>query len=102
MKRASNRLASDSNAASCGALHLRCMSRRRGTFAAPRRVNRRADPRPVSRRPKRPASRTCVCAGDVRDTCTRMSARRKRVRAHLTFFPWDSRTVGQSIERGER
>lgn len=87
--------------ASFGALRQRCLSRHTGYLAAPRGRNRRADYRPVSRRPKRPASRTCVCACDVRDTCTRMGARRKRVRAHLTFFPWDSGTVGQHRERGE-
>lgn len=101
MKRASNERIHVAQIASFGALRQRYSSRRIGTLAAPRRINRRADSRPVSQRPKRHASRTCVCACDVRDTHTRMGARRKRARAHLTFFPWDSGTVGQHRERGE-
>jgi hypothetical protein len=101
MKRASNGRIHAIQSTSLGALRQRCSSRHVGALAAPRRVNRRADIRPVSRRPKRLASRACVCACDVRDTHTRMGARRKRARAHLTFFPWDSGTVGQHRERGE-
>ena len=101
MKRASDVRMHTVQFESFGALRQRWSSRHTGTLAAPRWINRRADSRPVSRRPKRPASRTCVCACDVRDTHTRMGARRKRARAHLTFFPWDSGTVGQHTERGE-
>ncbi len=101
MKRASNGRIHAFHSTSLGALRQRYSSRHAGTLAAPRRINRRADIRPVSRRPKRPASRACVCACDVHDTHTRMGARRKRARAHLSFFPWDSGTVGQHRERGE-
>lgn len=80
----------------------RHLSRQSGTHVAPRQYFRRADIRPVSRRPKRPASRMCVCACDVRDVRTRRGARRKRAHAHLTFFPWDGGTVGQNNKRGER
>lgn len=80
----------------------RCSSRHPGFHVAPRQYIRRADTCPVSRCPKRVASRTCVCACDVRDVRTRRGARRERVRAHLSFFPWDSGTVGRNKKRGER
>lgn len=78
------------------------LSRHLGTFAAPRQQIRRAARRPMSRRPKRIASRTCAYACDVRDVSAWMGARRKRAHAHLTFFPWDSGTVGRDKKRGER
>lgn len=80
----------------------RLLSRQLGTFVAPRQPIWRASSRPMSRRPKHIASRTCAYACDVRDVSAWMSARRKRAHAHLTFFPWDSGTVGRDKKRGER
>lgn len=80
----------------------RCLSRQPGSLVAPRQRVWRAERRPMSRRPKHVASRTCAYACDVRDVSAWMGARRKRAHAHLTFFPWDSGTVGRNKKRGER
>lgn len=88
-------------AASFIALRQRWVPRQLGTLVAPRQRIWRAAPRPMSRRPKRLASRTCAYACDMRDVSAWMGARRKRAHAHLTFFPWDSGTVGRNKKRGE-
>lgn len=87
-------------AASFIALRQRCMSRQLAISVAPRQRVRRAVRRPMSRRPKRSASRMCACACDVRDVSAWMGACRKRAHAHLTIFSWDSGTVGRNNERG--
>ncbi len=67
------------------------VSRRANAAFLPRRDSllRRAGFRPVSRRPKRIASRMCASACDVRDVCAWMGACRRHARTHLSYFLWD-------------
>lgn len=65
--------------------------RRANPALLPRRDSllRRAVFCPVSRRPKRIASRTCASACDVRDVCAWTGACRRHARTHLSYFLWD-------------